>query len=109
MAKDISKDNLDETEVEETTEEESTETPEQEQIEDNAGTEGVVIPEEFQSSIHGIVQGANKAELAFLRDRIYAREDELRQEEQKKAEAQAKKGGKKVNVPDSFSTADMPR
>lgn len=69
-----------------------------EEVEDPTPTEGVVVPEEFQQKTHELLKGATKEHLAHVRDRVYAREDELRNSEMKK------KGGKKID----FSTADMP-
>lgn len=63
---------------------------------------GVVIPEEFQQQVHALVKNANKHHLAHMRDRIYAREDELRQAENAKQNAKGGKG--KVN----FSAESMP-
>lgn len=46
--------------------------------EEGAGTEGITVPEEFQSSIHSLLCDATKEQCAHVRDKVYSREDELR-------------------------------
>ncbi len=65
--------------------------------------EGVVIPEEFQQAVHGVLKKATtKHHLNHIRDRVYAKEDEMRKAE----EAKKSKGGSKGKV-ENFS-ADVP-
>jgi len=68
-------------------EEEAAETPEEE------AKEGVVIPEEFQQQVHELISKAkDKHHLNHIRDRVYAKEDELRKEESKKDKGSKGKG-----------------
>jgi hypothetical protein len=67
--------------------------------------EGVVIPEEFQQKVHGLLKGANKHHLNHVRDRVYAREDELRKEAEAKT---SKNKGAKSKYPEVMSTEGMP-
>jgi uncharacterized phage infection (PIP) family protein YhgE len=61
---------------------------------------GVVIPEDFQKDVHAVLQKAStKHHLSHIRDRVYAKEDEMR-----KAEMKSKKG-----VPDTYSTDAAPQ
>jgi hypothetical protein len=65
--------------------------------------EGVVIPEEFQQAVHGVLKKATtKHHLNHIRDRVYAKEDEMRKSE----EAKKSKNGSKGKV-ENFS-AEMP-
>lgn len=59
--------------------EEASESPEEE------SKEGVVIPEEFQQATHELLKKADtKHHLSHIRDRVYAKEDEMRQADDKK-------------------------
>lgn len=66
--------------------------------------DGVTVPEEFQQQTHQLVHKANKHQLAHVRDRVYAREDELRNEEAKSSG----KEGSKSKGPEIMSSSDMP-
>jgi hypothetical protein len=70
-------------------------------------SEGVVLPEEFQTHVHDALKKATtKAHLSFIRDQVYAKEDEMR-----KAEEKAKDKGKgkgKTKGPANFSTEAAP-
>jgi hypothetical protein len=71
---------------------------------EDAQQTGVVIPEEFQQAVHGVLKKATtKHHLNHIRDRVYAKEDEMRKAEESKKSA---KGGSKDKV-ENFS-ADMP-
>ncbi len=78
--------------------------PQEENDSDNAEQNGVVVPEEFQQQAHQLIHKANKPMLSHIRDRVYAREDELRQDEAKKSS----KGKGKSKGPEVMSDADMP-
>jgi hypothetical protein len=95
-------------EQEETPEEEAQETPQEEQEEEAEGTEGqegVVVPEEFQKAVHGVLKQAHtKHHLSHIRDQVYAKEDEMRKEEMKKE----KKGSSKNSKPEEFTSEGMP-
>ena len=67
--------------------------------ESEGGGEGVTVSEEFQKKAHGLIHKASKHEAKHLRDRVSAREDELRQEEMK---------SQKGKTPSEFSASDMP-
>jgi len=55
--------------------------------------EGVVIPEEFQQAVHGVLKKATtKHHLNHIRDRVYAKEDEMRKAEEAKKTKGSKKG-----------------
>lgn len=71
--------------------------------EDEDGSEGVTVPEEFQQQVHALVKDAEKPHLNHLRDRIGEREDEIRDKEMK---AKSKEGSKGKGL--NFSSADMP-
>ena len=72
---------------------------------DGNSSEGVVIPEEFQQQVHGMLKSATtKHHLNHIRDRVYAKEDEMR----KADEAKKSKGGKGKNIPEMMSTDGMP-
>lgn len=74
-------------------EEEAAESPEEEKTEQMEGKEGVVIPEDFQQATHELLQKADtKHHLSHIRDRVYAKEDEMRQEEMKKNKKSGTKG-----------------
>lgn len=75
---------------------EKNETPESPAGED----EGVTVSEEFQKRAHELVSGATKHEMKHLHDKAYAREDEMRKEEEMK--------NKKANGDKEFSSSDMP-
>ena len=65
---------------------------------------GVVIPEEFQQAVHGVLkQATTKHHLNHIRDRVYAKEDEMRKEEQA-----AQEKGKKPNAKIQFTTDGGP-
>lgn len=66
-------------------------------------SEGVTVPEEFQSQAHALVSGATKPHLSHLRDKINKREDEISAQE---AEAKSKEKGGKGKM--MFSSSDMP-
>lgn len=86
-----------------TKEEESKESPAEETEEDSGA--GVVIPEEFQTQVSEILSSATKPMLSFIRDAVYAKEDELRKAEEAKRSKGSKKG---VKTPPEFSSSDMP-
>jgi hypothetical protein len=67
--------------------------------------DGVVIPEDFQQDVHnGLLKKATtKHHVSHIRDRVYAKEDEMR-----KAEEDKKSKGKKHKGPDEFSTDSAP-
>jgi hypothetical protein len=66
--------------------------------------DGVVIPEDFQQEVHGLLKKATtKHHVSHIRDRVYAKEDEMR-----KAEEAKKSKGKKHKGPDEFSTDSAP-
>ena len=72
-----------------------------EEQEDPTPANGVTVPEEFQQATHELLKKATtKDHLSHIRDRVYAKEDELRQAEM------SKKGKKVPNI--SFSTDEMP-
>lgn len=74
---------------------------EQEPSDENASEEGVVIPEEYQKKVHEVIEGAKtKHHLSHIRDRVYAKEDEMRKAESKKE--------KKDKPSGEMSDADMP-
>lgn len=57
--------------------------------------EGVVIPEDFQQATHELLQKADtKHHLSHIRDRVYQKEDEMRQNEHKAANKNPKGKGK---------------
>lgn len=67
---------------------------------------GITIPEEFQQQVHGLLKSATtKYHLNHIRDRVYAKEDELR----KADEAKMIKNKPLRKGPEEFSTAEMPK
>lgn len=92
-------------ESQETQADEDAETPAQQEKEMKEGTEqhpdGVVVSEEFQQKAHQLLHKASKHEVKHVHDRAYAREDELRKEEESKKPS-------KGQVPNEYSAADMP-
>ena len=86
------------------------ENPEDAGQQDEGSKEGVVIPEDFQQAVHGIVkQATTKHHLSHIRDRVNAKEDEIRKAEMEaQQKAAPKKGGKKSSAPEEYSTAGMP-
>lgn len=52
--------------------------------------QGVTVSEEFQKKAHELMHKATKHEVKHLHDKAYAREDELRQEEDKKKSPKGK-------------------
>ncbi len=72
-------------------EEEAAESPKEEAAEQ--AKDGITIPEEFQQEVHGLMKKAtSKHHLSHIRDRVYAKEDEMRQAEQKKDKGSKSKG-----------------
>jgi hypothetical protein len=60
---------------------------------EDAQQTGVVIPEEFQQAVHGVLKKATtKHHLNHIRDRVYAKEDEMRKAEEAKKSKGSKKG-----------------
>ena len=81
---------------------EAEESPQEQEIEGEVmDGEGVMVPEEFQKKVHHLTKKASKHELKHLHDRAYAREEELRMEEESKK-------NKKGNKPEKFSTSEAP-
>lgn len=76
---------------------EKNEAPEKAPAEDS--DEGVTVSEEFQKHAHEMTHKGTKHEMKHLHDRAYAREDELRKEEDAK---------KKPKDTEEFSSSDMP-
>lgn len=68
---------------------------------EDAQQTGVVIPEEFQQAVHGVLkQATTKHHLNHIRDRVYAKEDEMRKSEEAKKTSKGDSKGKVEN----FST-----
>jgi len=61
---------------------------------------GVMVSEEFQKQAHQLLHKASKHEVKHVHDRAYAREDELRQQEQDKEP--------KAETPDNFTVEGAP-
>ena len=62
---------------------------------EDAQQTGVVIPEEFQQAVHGVLkQATTKHHLNHIRDRVYAKEDEMRKSEEAKKSAKGDSKGK---------------
>ena len=66
----------------ESPEHEAMETPEEEAKENEGGT--VDIPEAFQQQCTDLIKASTKPMLAYLREKIFAREDEMRKESSEK-------------------------
>lgn len=74
-----------------------------EEQEDPTPANGVTVPEEFQQATHELLKKAtSKDHLAHIRDRVYSKEDELRQAEM------SKKGKSKKGADITYSTDSMP-
>ena len=76
---------------------------EDENVPESSSTSGVIIPEEFQQKVHALVHKAPKEHLDHIRNRVYAREDDIRKEEEAKRPKKDK--GSDMN----FSVEDMPQ
>lgn len=75
------------------------ETPAQQKKEAAEGTEEHIIPEEFQRQVHSMLHKAPKHHLEHIRNRLNAREDEMRKEEMDK---------KSSKTPAKFTMEDAP-
>lgn len=84
----------------ETPADEAKESPAKEKKEQETGTEGVKLPEEFQKQVYDLVKMCDsKEKCSYMHTCLYSKEEELR-----KAESKGKKGSK----PAEFSTASEP-
>jgi hypothetical protein len=76
----------------------------EEQPEGEQNLKGVVIPEEFQSQVHQVLQKATtKHHLSHMADRVHAKQDEMRKKEMEAERSKQKKG--KV---DEYTDVAMP-
>ena len=83
------------------TKDETTDEKDESYSEDSS--KGVDIPEEFQIKCKELLADCkNKACLSYIRDAVYAKEDEIRQAKMKKES----KGGKKT--PSDYNMSDAP-